>query len=168
MINFENITLIGMPGSGKTTVGRMIAQKLNFHFIDTDKYIEKKEGRKLQDIIDSEGDTKFCEIEEERILELLPLKNHILAPGGSVIYSEKVMRTLEKISIIIFLDLPLETIKERLDNKEFRGIVGLKSFSLSKLYEQRIRLYQKYADLHINCSGLSPSEIVNKITDELK
>lgn len=157
-----------MPGSGKSTVGKLLAKSLDYNFIDTDLYIEKKESRGLQEIIDNEGIDAFCEIEKKRILELLPLKNYIISPGGSVIYSKTLMDTLKNISQIIFLDIPLDILEERLDDKESRGIVGLKTLSLSKLYEQRIPLYKKYADIIINCGYLSPSEIVNKIIIEIR
>ncbi|TXT59636.1 MAG: Shikimate kinase [Promethearchaeota archaeon] len=164
----ENITLIGMPGSGKSTIGKLLADELDFDFIDTDDYIEEKEGRNLQEIIDTNGNEKFCEIEEEAILELLPLQNSVISPGGSVIYSKTVMNKLNQISTIIFLDLPLEVLKERLDNKESRGIVGLDSLSLPELYQERITLYNKYSNLTIDCNGLSPDEIINLIKVSLK
>ncbi|MBD3213230.1 MAG: AAA family ATPase [Candidatus Lokiarchaeota archaeon] len=168
MKRFENITLIGMPGSGKSTIGKLLADELNFNFIDIDDYIEQKEGRNLQDIIDTEGNEKFCEIEEETILELLPLQNCVISPGGSVIYSKTVMKKLNQISTIIFLDLPLKVLRERLNNKESRGIVGLKSFSLPELYQERIALYKKYAEITVECEGLSPFKIINIIIKRLK
>lgn len=168
MKNYNLITLIGMPGSGKTTIGKLLARSLNFDFIDTDQYIEKKEGRKLQKIIDVEGNDVFCEIEKNRILELLPLKKYVISPGGSVIYSKALMNTLKNISVVIFLDLPLKSLKERLINKESRGIVGLKTFSIAELYEERMPYYKKYADIKISCVNLSSSEIVNRIKKELK
>ncbi len=89
MVKKNNITLIGMPGSGESTIGKLLAEKFNFEFIDCDKHIEQKEKMILQQIIDTKGDDKFLQIEEKRILELLPLKNYVLAPGGSIIYSKK-------------------------------------------------------------------------------
>jgi len=168
MTKFENITLIGMPGSGKSTIGKVLAQELNFNFIDTDKYIENEEGRSLQEIIDSYGNEKFCEIEERRIVELFPLKNHIISPGGSVIYSEKLMKIFKRVSILIFLDLPLDIIKKRLDNKEKRGIVRFETLSISELYKERVPLYKKHAKIVIKCGNLSPSAIVNLIIDRVK
>jgi len=167
MRDYNNITLIGMPGSGKTTVGKLLAESFDYKFVDTDNYIEKKEGKNLQEIIDNEGNAAFCEIEKNRIMELLPLKHCIISPGGSVIYSKSLMETLKNISVVIFLDLPLKALKDRLINKESRGIVGLKSLSIAELYDERIPYYKKYADITINCINLLPSEIVNKIRKEL-
>jgi len=168
MRKLNNITLIGMPGSGKSTIGRALAEKLNFKFIDSDDYIEKQEKMTLQQIIDTKGDKTFCEIEEKRILELLPLKNCVLAPGGSVIYSKKVMNILKDSSVIIFLDTPLEIIEKRLVNKATRGIVRLKSKSIKELYRERVPLYKKYADIIVNCSKKSDSEIIEEIIKKLK
>lgn len=89
MKKYKNITLIGMAGAGKSTIGKLLAKKLNFKFIDSDKYIEEKEQMSLQKILDKYGDEKFIKIEEKRVLELLPLKNCVISPGGSIIFSKK-------------------------------------------------------------------------------
>ncbi len=156
-----------MPGSGKSTIGQLLANKLDFEFIEPDKYIEEKEQMNLQEILDRKGINEFIKIEQERILELLPLKNYIIAPGGSVIYSNKVMETVQKSSIIIFLDVPLKILHARLKNKETRGIVGLKNVSIKNLYEERVPLYKKYADIVISCAGKNPLEIVDEIIQKL-
>jgi len=152
-----------MPGSGKSTIGRALAEKLNFKFIDSDDYIEKQEKMTLQQIIDTKGDKTFCEIEEKRILELLPLKNCVLAPGGSVIYSKKVMNILKDSSVIIFLDTPINDLEKWLKNKAMRGIVGLSSKSIKELYNERLPFYKKYADITIYYTNQSKKEIINEI-----
>jgi shikimate kinase len=152
-----------MPGSGKSTIGILLARKLNYDFIDTDIYIEQKEQRNLQDILDEDGVDYFCKIEQERILELLPVNNHVIAPGGSVIYSKKLIAALQEASFIIFLDVPLDILQNRLENKETRGIVRLKKKSLETLYQERVPLYKKYADLVISCNDHSPDEIIKVI-----
>jgi len=168
-MRLNNITLIGMTGSGKSVRGKLLAEKLNFKFIDSDEYIKQKEKMSLQQIIDNKGDKYFVKIEEKRILELLPLKKCVLSPGGSVIYSEKLMNALEKSSFIVFLQEPLKVIEKRLtDNKEIRGIVGFKSKSVKELYDERTPLYRKYATITINCFGKSDYEIVNEIIKKLK
>ena len=168
MRKLNNITLIGMPGSGKSTIGRALAEKLNFKFIDSDDYIEKQEKMTLQQIIDTKGDKTFCEIEEKRILELLPLKNCVLAPGGSVIYSKKIMNILKDSSVIIFLDTPINDLEKWLKNKAMRGIVGLSSKSIKELYNERLPFYKKYADIIINYTNQSEKEIINEIIKKLK
>ncbi len=163
----NNITLIGMPGSGKTTLGKLLAKKLNFNFIDYDKHIAKQEKMSAQQIVDTKGDGAFLKIEEERILETLPLKKHIISPGGSVVYSERLMNILKNSSLIIFLDLPLGIIEKRLTDRARRGIVGLKSKSIKELYEERAPLYKKYADITINCFKKFNNEIIEEITQKL-
>ncbi len=163
----DNLILVGMPGSGKSIVGKLLAKKINFKFIDCDEYIVKKEKKSLQQIIDTKGDKGFLKIEEKRILELFPLKNYILAPGGSIVYIKKVMKILKDSSVIIFLDLPLKTIEQRLTNKEIRGIVGFSLKPIKKLYCERLPLYKKYADITISCSLKSNSQIIKKIINNL-
>jgi len=164
----DNILLIGMPGSGKTTYGKLLAEKLGFKFIDCDEYVEQKEKMSLQEIIDIKGDEEFLKIEEKRNLELLSLKNYILASGGSVVYIEKLMKAFKKSSFIIFLDTPLEIIEKRLVNKATRGIVRLKSKPIKELYRERVPLYKKYADIIVNCSKKSDSEIIEEIVKKEK
>ncbi len=157
-----------MPGSGKSTVGKLLANSLNYKFIDTDLYIEKKEQKKLQQIIDEIGDENFCTIEETRIRELFPLTNQVLAPGGSVIYSERLMIELKNQSIIIFLDLPFNELENRLKNKESRGIVGLKIKNLKELFKERVPLYKKHADLIISCGNKTERQIAEEIIEKIK
>jgi len=166
--NFKSITLIGMPGSGKSTIGKLLTRQLGFTFMDTDKYIETQEKKSLQQILDDEGNEGFCKIEEKRILELLPLTNHVLAPGGSIIYSKKLMNALKNSAIIIFLDVPLLILEERLKDKNSRGIVGLKTKSLKVLYDERVPFYKKSADLMISCQGKSDDEIISEIIKRLE
>jgi len=161
------ITLIGMAGSGKSTIGKLLAKKIGYKFIDGDKYIEKKENMTLQQIIDIKGEQEFLKIEEKRILELVPKKKCILAPGGSIIYSKKLMAVLKNFSYIIFLNIPFKTIKRRLTNKNTRGIIGLKSKPIVKIYKERLPLYRKYADIAINCFNKSNETIVREIVKNL-
>jgi len=168
MKKINNITLIGMPGAGKSSIGKLLAKKLGFKFIDCDNYIEKKEKMSLQKIIDTKGDKEFLKIEKKRVLELLPLKRAVLAPGGSVIYSRKIMNILKNSSVIIFLDMPFNNLKKRLKNKATRGIVGLSSKSIKELYNERLPLYKKYGDITINCTDQSEKETINKIFEKLK
>jgi len=156
-----------MPGSGKSTIGHLLANRLGFEFIDTDTYIEQQEKKTLQMILDSKGIEGFCRIEQKYILELLPLKNYVIAPGGSIIYSKEVMEIVQQSSIIIFLDVSLEILRTRLKNKETRGIVGLKKVSIEELYEERYPLYKKYADIIISCAEKRPLAIINEIIQKL-
>ena len=161
-----NITLIGMAGAGKSTVGKKIAKKLGYDFIDIDDVIEAKTGMKLQQIIDDLGDEKFIEIEEKAVLDLEGLKNHVFSPGGSIIYSQAAMDFLKRNSTIIFLDVPFRVIDYRLRNRANRGIIGLKDKPLETLFNERLILYKKYADITVPFQERIDDEKINKIIEE--
>jgi shikimate kinase len=161
-----NITLIGMAGAGKSTIGRALAKRLGYTFIDVDHLIKENTGMPLQTLIDKQGDSAFIGFEEEAILRLGQVDRCIISPGGSVVYSEKSMEHLKKISKIIFLDTAFRSIARRLPNARKRGIVGLRDRSLKELFEERMVLYQKYADYSIKLKGKENiQEIVEKIVE---
>jgi shikimate kinase len=141
-----NVTLIGMTGVGKTSMGQELAKRLDFRFIDVDALIENKFNLILQEIVDLYGDQSFIEIEERAVLGLDPLDRSVISPGGSVVYSEKAMEFLSQKSIVIFLDASFENIRKRIHNQSSRGIIGLKGRKLLDLFEERRPLYQKYAE----------------------
>ncbi|MDW5550867.1 shikimate kinase [Methanosarcina sp.] len=159
-----NITLIGMAGAGKSTIGRALAKHLGYTFIDVDHLIRKKTGMPLQTLIDKEGDVAFIRFEEEAILRIEQVERSVISPGGSVIYSEKAMTHLKTISKIIFLDTAFRSIAKRLPNARKRGIVGLRDRSLKELFEERVVLYQKYADFSIKLNG---KENIQEITEKI-
>ncbi|TGC08046.1 shikimate kinase [Methanolobus halotolerans] len=156
------ITLIGMPGAGKSSVGKALARHLDYCFIDTDTLIREHSGKALQKLIDEKGDFALIEVEEECILSLELQDNCIISTGGSVIYSEKAMYFLQGRSCIIFLDVPFGIIKNRLSNIDTRGVVGLKSKGLYQLYKERSRIYADFADIRIRVKGK------NKIRDVME
>ena len=141
-----NVTLIGMTGVGKTSLGQKLAKRLDFRFIDVDALIEKKFNLILQEIVDQQGDQSFIEIEEQAVLDLNPIDRSVISPGGSVVYSAKAMEFLSHNSIVIFLDASFESIKKRIHNQSSRGIIGQKGRRLQDLFEERRPLYQKYAE----------------------
>jgi len=159
-----NITLIGMAGAGKSTIGRALAKHLGYTFIDVDHLIREKTGMPLQTLIDKEGDMAFIRFEEEAILRIEQVDRSVISPGGSVIYSEKAMTHLKTISKIIFLDTAFRSIAKRLPNARKRGIVGLGDRSLKELFEERMVLYQKYADFSIKLNG---KENIQEITEKI-
>jgi len=145
-----NITLIGMPGSGKSTLGALLAQSLGYRFVDGDAIIESS-GRRLQEIIDRDGEEEFLRIEGAELLKLAG-QGQVFAPGGSCVLSPAAMAHLRKLSVVVYLDVPLALIETRLgtDAMARRGIVGLRSLDLGQLYEIRRPLYLRYAHIRVS------------------
>jgi shikimate kinase len=162
-----NIILIGMPGSGKTTMGEDLAKRLSYDFVDTDDLIQELEGNSLQDIIDTRGCDAFLKIEEDVICKLIR-HNHVIATGGSAVYSQRAMNSFKQNGIVVFLDVDLPELKERItDDYDNRGIVKRPNQSLEELYNERYALYKKYADITIDCSRMTDKEILDKIMASL-
>lgn len=158
-----NITFIGMSGVGKSIIGKELAKRLNYKFLDIDSIIEKRIGLKLQQIIDNLGEKRFLEIEEKTILDLRKVDNCVISPGGSVIYSEKAMEFLKKNSIIIFLNASFESIEKRVINLEDRGIVKLETNNFKNVFKKRLPIYNKYADITLEIKNFEVNEIIEKI-----
>jgi shikimate kinase/REP element-mobilizing transposase RayT len=163
----QNIVLIGMPGAGKSTVGVLLAKARSMEFVDTDVCIQAREKRRLQEIIDSEGLEEFRRIEARQILDL-KCRHHVIATGGSVVYDEGAMRHLGRAGVVVHLDLPLERLKERLRNLPSRGVVMAAGQSLESLYAERQPLYRRYAQVTVDCTGLTHDEVVERICAALK
>lgn len=149
----SSIVLIGMPAVGKSLLGEGLAKRLDYRFLDVDEVIESKTNLKLQQIIDRYGDERFMEIEEEAVLGLGDLDKCVVSPGGSVIYSARAMDFLKEHATVIFLDAPFESIKENLTNLEVRGIVRLKGKNLRAIFDERLALYRKYADITVEITA---------------
>lgn len=158
----QNIVLIGMPGTGKSTVGVLLAKYTSRRFIDTDLYIQAEEGRRLYEIISDRGIKEFCKIEERYILSL-KCRGDVIATGGSVVYSSKAMEHLRSSGLIIHLDLSPTDLEKRLSDLDARGVVRAPDQTLSDLYKEREPLYLRYADITVDCSGLSHEQVVEKI-----
>ncbi len=162
---YKNITLIGMPGVGKSVLGRKLAKRLGCKFLDIDEVIKKQIGLDPQEIIDKFGEKRVLEIEEEIVLNLGYINNYIISPGGSIVYSKKAMLFLKKISKIIFLHASFRSIKRRLLNISTRGIIGLKEKNLKELYKERNPLYKKYADIVVEVpDNLDVTNLFKKLT----
>ncbi len=161
----KGIVLIGMAGAGKSTVGKVLAKKLGFEFVDGDKYIEQKEQMKLCEIISQKGENYFLNIEEKSLMELLPIERKIISPGGSAVYSDRLMQTFKKNSLVVLLEVPFYMIQKRISKRWDRGggIVHRGHQSLRAVFQERKRLYKKYADLKINCQGKDLNGIVDQI-----
>ena len=146
------ITLIGMPAVGKSCMGRYLSRKLNMKLIDGDRLIEKKTGRALQEIIDTDGLEAFKRIEEEILLSI-DSDDVILTPGGSAVYYDSVMKHFKKDGIIVYLYASVDTIIERLGDFSNRGVALKPGQTIEDLYNERAPLLEKYADVRINCDG---------------
>lgn len=161
----KNIILIGMPGAGKSTVGVILAKTLGMNFIDTDIVIQKNTGRLLQEIINSDGIDAFLKIEEGTLLSL-NFSNSVVATGGSVVLSANSMDHLKKNGIVIYLYIRFDEMVQRLNNIMSRGVVLSEGQSLLELYNQRISLYEKYADITIDCSDRDIENIIENVVNE--
>lgn len=166
----KNIILIGMPGSGKSTVGVILAKALGMKFVDTDLLIQESEGRLLQQIIDENGVERFLEIEEQELLGI-KCKNTVIATGGSAVYSEKAMESLKSSGKVIFLNVGIDALIKRIKNMKTRGIVLDSGRTFNEIYEQRMPLYKKFADKIVECGGLDTEaaveEIIKSVTKEI-
>ncbi|MEW5733440.1 MAG: shikimate kinase [Thermodesulfobacteriota bacterium] len=157
----NNIILIGMPAVGKSTVGVLLAKRLGLSFVDTDILIQAGEGKTLQDIIDSQGLARFREIEQSYMLGL-SCARHVIATGGSVIYSEKAMTRLASSGVILHMDIDIQSLKQRLHDIRSRGVVMEPGENIEDLYEKRRPLYQRHAHVAVACKGLDPGQVVEQ------
>lgn len=163
----KNITLIGMPASGKSTVGILLAKRLGYSFLDTDIVIQEKEGRLLKEIIKQEGLNGFLEI-ENKINKELDIQGGVIAPGGSVIYGKDAMEHLKKISILVYLKLSYKDMEYRLGDLKERGVAMKAGMTLKNLYDERVPLYEEYADIIIDETGKTPGNIVDELGQMLE
>lgn len=160
----RNYTLIGMPASGKSTVGVLLAKRLGFSFVDVDIVIQEREKRLLKEIIAQEGIDGFMAV-ENRINASLDADHSVIAPGGSVIYGKEAMEHLREISTIVYLKLSYEDVKKRLGNLVDRGVVLKDGMTLLDLYNERVPYYERYADITVDETGQTVGETVDYLRD---
>ena len=166
MHHHKNIVLIGMPGAGKSTVGVILAKSLGMQFIDTDILIQERAGKMLQEILDEDGPDAFKRIEEETILSLQP-RHAVIATGGSAVCSRNAMAHLKSAGVVVYLEIAYDEMEKRLKNITTRGIVLLPGQSLRGMYDERIPLYEKYADLTVACSDEDLESVVRRVIEAL-
>ena len=152
MSSRDNIVLIGMPGSGKSTVGVVLAKKMGCHFVDCDLVIQEMYHKLLQELIEEYGVEGFWELE-----------GSVIATGGSAVYGKEAMEHLRTIGHVIYLKLPFEEVESRLGDLNARGVTLLPGQDLRALYEERVPLYEKYAHVTVDCEGKMLREIVMEI-----
>ena len=162
-----NVILIGMPGSGKSTVGVVLAKLLGLHFCDTDLVLQQHCGKKLQEIIRTEGDAAFFRHEEE-VLAALDVQNTVIATGGSAVYSDRAMQHLKAGGECVYLKVAADEIERRLANFSDRGVVIADGMTLADLYAERKPLYEKYADITVSAEGGTVWDTARRIAEALR
>jgi shikimate kinase len=158
----DSVVLIGMPGVGKSTVGVLLAKRTSRDFLDTDVVLQARARCTLQELLQRDGTAAFRRLEQEAILALR-CENTVLATGGSAIYGERAMAHLRRLGTIVHLFLPLDAVRERVGDLLVRGVVREPGQSLESLFEERLPLYQRYADVSIDCGGATHEEAIEKI-----
>lgn len=158
----NSIILIGMPGAGKSTLGSTLAKTLVKTFVDTDQLIEQQTQKKLQDIVNHQGYMALRQIEENFLLNS-HYTDHIIATGGSAVYSQAAMEHLGHLGLIIFLDVAQAELERRIHNMDSRGLARQPEQSFSSLFNERRPLYLQYANVVIDCNHKTPQQILDEI-----
>lgn len=162
----KNITLIGMPGAGKSTTGIILAKTMSMGFLDSDILIQINRGKSLQSILDETGYINLRKIEEEEILKI-NISGNIIATGGSAVYSKRAMEHLQTISKIVFLHVDLNELIRRIGNFDSRGIAKAENQTFLDLFNERETLYRKYAQITIDAASVTQDEAARKIAEKI-
>jgi len=163
----DNIILVGMPTSGKSTAGVILAKILGYNFVDADIVIQKKEGRRLSEIIEQDGVERFIEI-ENKINAGIEAEKTVIATGGSVVYGAEAMEHYKNIGRVVYLKVEMDVLMKRLKNVKQRGVVMRPGQSLISLYNERSTLYERYADITIDEKNNTMEEVVLDLVEALK
>lgn len=158
----ENVTLIGMPAAGKSTVGVLLAKRLGYAFVDVDLVIQEREKRLLKEIIAEEGMEGFMAV-ENRVNAGLSLERSVIAPGGSVIYGKEAMEHLKSIGLVVYLKISYEELISRLGDVVDRGVVLRDGMTLLDLYRERERYFERYADITVDEEGKNLGQVVDEL-----
>ena len=153
----NNVTLIGMPSAGKSTVGVLLAKRLGYSFIDVDLLIQEQEGKRLREIIEEQGLDGFLDVE-----------NRVIAPGGSVIYGKEAMEHLKSIGLVVYLKITYDELVKRVGDVKDRGVALKDGMTLLDLYHERISYFEKYADITIDEEGKELGAVVDELREILE
>jgi len=162
----SNVVLIGMPGCGKSTVGVVLAKRLSYEFVDTDLLIQSSRQRSLQDIVDREGYLALRAIEED-VLLTIESRNSVIATGGSAVYSDRAMAHLAALGTIVFLEIDFPTLERRINDVGTRGLARRPDQGLADLFAERAPLYRRFAQITVNCCGLTQEAIADKVAAQI-
>ena len=163
----NNIIFIGMPASGKSSVGIVVAKRLGYEFVDTDLLIQKQEGRLLREIIADLGNEGFLKIENQ-VNRDVQAEKCVISPGGSVIYCEEAMRHFKEIGTIVYLKVSFEDLKKRIRSLKKRGVVLKEGQMFRELYLERTKLFEKYADITVDETGFQMVDTVENVLNALE
>ncbi len=158
----DNVILIGMPGCGKSTIGVVLAKTMCYDFVDSDIVIQKVKNATLEQLIEEHGTDGFNQIENE-VNASLDIHMTVLATGGSVVYGKEAMEHLKEIGTVVFIKLDCDEIANRLGDFKARGISIKEGQTLEDLFNERKPLYEKYADIVVDTSGLEIKDAMEKI-----
>ena len=163
----KNIILVGMPGCGKSTLGVILAKKINYGYIDSDSVIVALQGKLLPDLIEELGNEAFLDL-EARVISSITAQRCVISTGGSAIYREDVIKKMKENGVVIYLKISFEEVEKRLGDLKERGVVLKKGFSLRDLYEERDPLYEKSADIVVELDGNSIEKNAEKLIRAVK
>lgn len=163
----DNLIFIGMPAVGKSTVGVVIAKRLGKKFIDTDLLIQEQEKKLLREIIEEAGEEGFLRIENQ-VNRDLNVENSVISPGGSVIYCEEAMQHFKETGTVVYLSASYQTIKQRIKSPKKRGVVLREGQTFRDLYEERVRLFERYADITISEDSCGIEETIDRVLDAVE
>ena len=160
----KNLTLTGMMGVGKSTIGKNLAKKLNYKFIDVDKLIETEEGSSINSIFKNKGERYFRKIESEITLMQLKNENAVISLGGGAFLNNVIRKTAKKLSVSFWLDVPIDELIKRLKKNSQRPLLFKKNIAetVKKIYFDRKKIYNE-ADFRIKCNYLKSNEIISKV-----
>ena len=158
----KNVILIGMTGSGKTTIGTYLSETLGYGYVDSDSVLVARAGKRLNEIIAEQGTEAFLDLEAKVNSEICA-NRCVIATGGSVIYRSAAMSALKKLGVVVYLKLSYEEIEKRLGDLKARGVAMKEGFTLRDLYNERVPLYEKYADITVELNGMSVEQCVETV-----